>query len=578
LVVDGELAEAVAEVLARYVSGGVVLESTAVQADEDRQTEAEGGDRPVGPLRVSGYLPVDDQLEANRQRLEESLWYLGRIRPLPALEFRTVQEADWAEAWKERFQPIPIGKRLLVAPTWAEVAPAGREILRIDPGMAFGTGTHPTTQLCLELLDEILAAGQSTEDGGRKTDDGRRITDAEHIHPSSPPLGLGVPRGFIPQPSIPLHPLTPVPLHSLLDSAGLLDPQGIPHPEPTRAFLEASRGEALSRLVKVWLESQTFNELGMLPGLVLEGEWANDPLQARRKILGFLAAVPKDTWWSLEAFIAAIRQRFPDFQRPAGDYDSWFIRREGSEAEPLGTSGDVEIQSEAWNPGEGVSRGEYLRGFEHWDEVDGALVRFIITGPLHWLGVLDLAAPAEDKPVSAFRASRWAEALLQGEIPKGLLEENESLQADSQGRLRVLTRVPRTVRYQVARFCAWEGWDGRTYRYRLTPGGLERARGQGLRIDHLLGLMRRHTAALPPALVKALERWEAEGTPARIEPLVVLRVASPEILQRLRASRAARFLGDPLGPTAVIVKPGAQEKVLAALAEMGYLGELIHEE
>jgi hypothetical protein len=70
-----------------------------------------------------------------------------------------------------------------------------------------------------------------------------------------------------------------------------------------------------------------------------------------------------------------------------------------------------------------------------------------------------------------------------------------------------------------------------------------------------------------------LERWEEQGSQARLERLLVLRLSSAEILQELRASRAARFLGEPLGPTAVIVKPGTREKVLAALAEMGYLGE-----
>lgn len=349
----------------------------------------------------------------------------------------------------------------------------------------------------------------------------------------------------------PPYPLSPLPLKSLLDSAGLLDADGLPRPEPARAFLEAGRGEALALLARAWRESPAFNELALLPGLVLEGEWSNDPLRARRSILGFLATVPKETWWSLEAFVAAIRQRQPDFQRPAGDYDSWFIRRAGTE--------------------------EYLRGFEHWEEVDGALVRFTITGPLHWLGVLDLAAPKAGKPITAFRASRWGEALLKGEAPQGLVEEKETLKVDSRGALRCPVRVPRAVRYQVARFCDWEGWDGSAYRYRLTPGSLERARRQGLNADHLLALLRRHAAAVPPALTTAVERWEAQGTQARLEQLVVLRVGSPEILHRLRASRAARFLGDPLGPTAVIVRPGAQEKVLAALAEIGYLGEIVLE-
>jgi hypothetical protein len=93
-----------------------------------------------------------------------------------------------------------------------------------------------------------------------------------------------------------------------------------------------------------------------------------------------------------------------------------------------------------------------------------------------------------------------------------------------------------------------------------------------------LNLLRSHADQVPPNLVTALERWDEFGRQARIEHAFVLRLASPEILTELRASRAARFLGDPLGPAAVIVKPGAREKVLAALTEMGYLGEIVAED
>ena len=151
LTVEDELVEPVAEVLARYVKGGVAIESTAVTFNPvDSTGEA------VGPLRVFGYLPVDDQLEQTRQKLEESLWYLVRIRPLPQPQYRTIQESDWAEAWKKDYHPIPIGRRLMIVPAWLEPGNTTRIPIRIDPGMAFGTGTHPSTQLCLELLEDFM--------------------------------------------------------------------------------------------------------------------------------------------------------------------------------------------------------------------------------------------------------------------------------------------------------------------------------------------------------------------------------------------------------------------------------------
>ena len=150
LVVDGEMAEAVSEVLARFVSGGVVIESTQIADD------VEGEGAVVGPLRVCGYLPVDGLLEEKKQNILVALWHLSQIRPLPELEFKSVAELDWSELWKQHFHPVPIGKRLLIIPTWMDFAAGERTVVKIDPGMAFGTGTHPTTQLCLGRLEDLL--------------------------------------------------------------------------------------------------------------------------------------------------------------------------------------------------------------------------------------------------------------------------------------------------------------------------------------------------------------------------------------------------------------------------------------
>ncbi len=150
LTVDGEMAEAVAEVLARFVPNGVVIETTAIEPDPA------GEGFPSERLRVCGYLPVDDHLEDTRRRLEESLWYLGRIHPLPFPQFRPIQESDWSEAWKQHYRPMAIGRSLLIVPAWMESPDPSRTAIHINPGMAFGTGTHPTTQLCLEFVEEFL--------------------------------------------------------------------------------------------------------------------------------------------------------------------------------------------------------------------------------------------------------------------------------------------------------------------------------------------------------------------------------------------------------------------------------------
>jgi ribosomal protein L11 methyltransferase len=152
MVVNGEMAEAVAEVMARYAPNGVVIESTQVRVDMD----SEEAGHAEGPLRVSAYLPIDENLETTRRELEQGLWYLGRIRPLPSPKFRPVYERNWAEAWKKHYRPIPVGRKLIIVPAWMDSPDEKRIPIRIDPGMAFGTGTHPTTRLCLEFEEKIL--------------------------------------------------------------------------------------------------------------------------------------------------------------------------------------------------------------------------------------------------------------------------------------------------------------------------------------------------------------------------------------------------------------------------------------
>ncbi|MBC8504816.1 MAG: helicase-associated domain-containing protein [Anaerolineales bacterium] len=340
-------------------------------------------------------------------------------------------------------------------------------------------------------------------------------------------------------------------LNSLLSIAGILGSEGQPNIDATRAHLEAPRGDALLQLAQAWLNSAAHNDLHLVPGLKIEGEWENDPLTTRRIVIRLLDDLPTNTWWNLSAFIADIRRVHPDFQRPAGDYDSWYIKNTETD--------------------------KYLRGFEHWDDVEGVLIRYLITGPLHWLGFVELAVSDEDTPLSqgvAFRYSGWASAFFDCTVPEGAPVETDPVHLRSDGRVGVPLGAPRSVRYQIARFCRWEPETPHEYRYLFTPTSLERARQQGLEISHLLAILQNYADSVPPNIAKALKQWEMRGTEIRVEPQVILRVGSPKILQALQKTRAARFLGDPLGPTAIIVKTGAEEKVLAALLEMGFMGEI----
>jgi ribosomal protein L11 methyltransferase len=147
LTVNGELAESVADVFARFAPNGVMTEQGVKFLDEEDEGTA------TGPITVRAYLEVDEQLEETRQKLEESLFYLGMITPVPNPIYKQIADQNWMEAWKQNYKPILIGQRLLILPAWLESPDPKRIPIKIDPGMAFGTGTHPTTQLCLELME-----------------------------------------------------------------------------------------------------------------------------------------------------------------------------------------------------------------------------------------------------------------------------------------------------------------------------------------------------------------------------------------------------------------------------------------
>jgi ribosomal protein L11 methyltransferase len=154
LEVDGEAAEAVADVLRRYGHQGVAIEQAGFPI-EVWPDEIPPADR----LIVRAYFPEDDEAEAKKQQLREALYYLGKLYPMPEPVFNVLNDEDWAEAWKKHYHPLRLGRRLYIRPAWSEVPDVRPDdiILVMDPGMAFGTGTHPTTQLCLIALEERLA-------------------------------------------------------------------------------------------------------------------------------------------------------------------------------------------------------------------------------------------------------------------------------------------------------------------------------------------------------------------------------------------------------------------------------------
>jgi ribosomal protein L11 methyltransferase len=172
--VDPEAAEAVSELFNRYNGGdydsdsrhgeagggGAVIEATGF---DDDYLPIDGEYRMV----VKTYLKPGPRGEKIRTQIEEGLWRLSLIYPMPEPQIRTVREEDWAHAWKKFYKPLRIGDRVLLVPAWEETETRPDDIVvKLEPGMAFGTGMHPTTRLCVLALEELVHPGMAVLDVG----------------------------------------------------------------------------------------------------------------------------------------------------------------------------------------------------------------------------------------------------------------------------------------------------------------------------------------------------------------------------------------------------------------------------
>ncbi len=171
-----EAVEMISNFLHESGAGGVAIEEH-VDNDKPRDTslgqwfEIPPNDIPEGEAKISGYFPEGSDMEAVQKEIKERIEELREYEIDPgAAEFslRDVSEDDWANNWKKYFKPIRVSDRLTIKPTWEAYEPAtpAEKIIELDPGMAFGTGTHPTTALCLRTLESVIQEGDEVIDVG----------------------------------------------------------------------------------------------------------------------------------------------------------------------------------------------------------------------------------------------------------------------------------------------------------------------------------------------------------------------------------------------------------------------------
>lgn len=337
-------------------------------------------------------------------------------------------------------------------------------------------------------------------------------------------------------------------LETLLRSAGILNEILQPRAEIVKRFLESERSLVLQQLYNSWEKSETLNELWLMPEIKCEGKWKNHPRAARASLVKLLKKIPPGKWWDLEAFVADVRQIQPDFLRPSGDYDSWIIRNRAS--------------------------GEYIRGFAHWEHVEGRYLKCLITQWLHWLGLVDLAISNENQLALAFRLSAWSNFLFNYQKIPNLPKENEKVLLRSNGSLFCPRLSPRSVRYQIARFCEWGEAKKDGYYYYLSASALQKAEKQQINITQLINLLKSHAKApIPLSFLQAMNRWEKNNLQARFETGILLKVTDASILDELEKGQSRRFIIERLSPKALLIKQGGEKVIQRALMEIGYLSE-----
>lgn len=337
-------------------------------------------------------------------------------------------------------------------------------------------------------------------------------------------------------------------IHHLCRRLGLVHtPEAFlkPNPPAAKRWLKAPRGEQLRALQEAWRDDPDWNELWRIQSLQCEPTgWRNDPLLARRKILEHLAKCPPGQWLSLASCTQAVKESDPDFQRPDGDYGSWYIRA--------------------------VATGQYLMGFEHWDQVEGALISHIVTTPLHWLGATTLGYDAEGN-LRSFLITPWGASLLglpsepptETPSPPMVIQPDFTIIAPAEGNLY--------DRFQLERIATWQS-SGAHYVYRLTRDSLARGLRQGIKIEMVLAFLKRVSRGkLPGNVVSALRNWDKRRTQIRLRRALLLQVEDELTMEELRTSAQTKvYLREIISPKMAIVTQEDWPKLLDELRKLGY--------
>ncbi|MGD8791797.1 MAG: helicase-associated domain-containing protein [Anaerolineae bacterium] len=322
---------------------------------------------------------------------------------------------------------------------------------------------------------------------------------------------------------------------------------------PVKDWLSAPPTEQAAILYRTWHDDPTWHDLCRVPSLACDDTpWLQhyDPVAARRALLALLAHCPPDEWWSLASFVAAVKERNPDFQRPDGDYTSWYIRDAAS--------------------------GEYLSGFESWDHVEGALVADLLAGPLRWLGLV-AAGRGEAGPACCLTETGRRLLGLTAAEPENWPPPPIVVHPDR--RIEVPPPASLYTCFQLERFAqpralpALPRGTGETRYYHLTVEALGRALERGIRVEQVLAFLKQASGdRLPAAVADQLGLWAGRYGQVHLGEVILLTTRSEKALQELATLPETRnLIARKLSPTTALVRKQDLPRLERALRALGFL-------
>jgi hypothetical protein len=470
-----------------------------------------GSIRSVGPARLER-----EQLWRNPISPAENLWYLGLLyRGFEQLPSGAMREVFFAPAELTPLLPLLKTPDRSIEPLEITAAPARTR----------SSGEAPADDLCTILCHLHNNFVRSSDPRLRSAIEPLRLILTTQLRDAQPAR-----LEFL------LHHAERARLIKIAGQRLRPDPQRsadwlrAPALDQLRVLFEAWRTNA------AWHDLQRFNIVHIEKAVSLR----SDVVAVRAAILDSLQAAVPGAWHTWAALCGRIKAQSPDFLR--ADFDTDYLREAAS--------------------------GEYLRGFAAWDRVEGELVQRLISGPLCWLGLIDL----DESATSFCVTTRGAQLLgLQHEAVE-VAEADRLFTVRSDATIHV-SPARRYDRFQVARVADLIAVVNDQYRYRLTPSSLTRANSQKIPTEKVLAYLDQAADhGVPPTLAKAIQRWAGKGTEVKVERAVIVQVKDAAILKRLQESPKTRGLAiEPLGPTAARINEKDWPKLVSILAEAGVL-------